>query len=74
MEEREFCPNCGIGISNREAEFGVCHNCKASWQTEVSEVKCDLCSHKWVAVRPAIGLVKLECPNCSNMVHFENIS
>lgn len=39
---------------------------------EVSTVKCDLCSHEWVAVRPE-GLDELECPNCSNMVNFENI-
>jgi DNA-directed RNA polymerase subunit M/transcription elongation factor TFIIS len=41
-------------------------------QHEASMVKCDLCSYKWVAVRPK-GLIKLECPNCGNMVHFENI-
>jgi len=40
---------------------------------EASKVRCDLCSYEWVAVRPK-GLKKLECPNCSNMVHFENIS
>lgn len=39
---------------------------------EVSTVECDLCSHQWVAVRP-LGLEKLECPNCGNMVYFENI-
>lgn len=39
---------------------------------EVSKVKCDLCNYSWVAVRPE-GLTKLECPNCGNMVHFENV-
>ena len=39
---------------------------------EVSTVKCDLCGHSWVAVRP-LGLHKLECPNCLGMVYFENI-
>ena len=39
---------------------------------ETSLVQCDLCSHQWVAVRPA-GLIKLECPNCGNMVNFTNI-
>lgn len=39
---------------------------------ECSVVQCDLCNHKWVAVRP-IGLTKLECPNCNNLTHFENI-
>lgn len=53
--------------------MGFCQNCKASWDTEWSKVKCDLCSHEWVAIRPAIGLTKLECPECGNMVYFENI-
>jgi DNA-directed RNA polymerase subunit RPC12/RpoP len=39
---------------------------------EVSMVQCDLCSHRWIAVRPK-GLDRLECPNCSNMAMFENI-
>ena len=39
---------------------------------EVSQVKCSVCNNSWVAVRPK-GLQKLECPNCSNMVYFENI-
>lgn len=41
-------------------------------QHEVSTVKCDLCSKEWVAVRPP-GLDTLECPNCKNMVRFENV-
>jgi hypothetical protein len=40
---------------------------------EVSKVKCDLCNYSWVAVRPE-GLTKLECHNCGNMVHFENLN
>ena len=39
---------------------------------EVSKVKCDLCGYTWIAVRPE-GLIKIECPNCENMVYFENI-
>lgn len=39
---------------------------------EVSLVECDICTHKWVAVRP-LGLTKLECPNCNLMVEFTNI-
>ena len=39
---------------------------------EVSLVKCDLCGFEWIAVRP-LGLDKLECKQCGNMVHFENI-
>jgi DNA-directed RNA polymerase subunit RPC12/RpoP len=40
---------------------------------ETSLVECDLCSYKWVAVRPK-DTEKLECPNCSNIVHYENIN
>lgn len=39
---------------------------------EVSTVKCDLCGKEWIAVRPE-GLTELECPNCENMVQFENV-
>ena len=39
---------------------------------EVSKVKCDLCGHEWVAVRPE-GVLRLECPNCGNIANFENI-
>jgi hypothetical protein len=39
---------------------------------EVSKVKCDLCGKEWIAVRPE-GLTELECPNCENMVQFENV-
>ena len=39
---------------------------------EASLVCCDLCGYKWAAVRP-MGIEKLECPNCSNMVYFEDI-
>ena len=45
---------------------------KRSDPHEVSKVKCDLCGKEWVAVRPE-GLTILECPNCGNMVQFENI-
>lgn len=40
---------------------------------EASLVECDLCRHRWVAVRPE-GLTKLECPMCHNISNFENIS
>lgn len=39
---------------------------------EVSTVKCDLCDNQWVAVRP-VGVDKLQCPFCMNMVYFENV-
>jgi formate dehydrogenase maturation protein FdhE len=35
-------------------------------------VQCDLCSHKWTAVYLA-KLIRLECPNCTNMVIFDNL-
>ena len=40
---------------------------------EYSRVQCDLCSHKWRAVRAA-GLTKLECPNCRNIAHIDIIA
>jgi hypothetical protein len=39
---------------------------------EASMVSCDICTHEWVAVRPA-GLTKLQCPNCLKVAHFENV-
>ena len=36
-------------------------------------VECDLCSHKWTAVYKS-DLLKLECPNCHNMVLYEVIN
>ncbi len=47
------------------------HN-KPEDKHEVSPVKCNMCNHIWVAVRPE-GLEKLECPHCGGMVNFENI-
>lgn len=73
MSSKDFCPECGIGLNSREINMGFCQNCKAHWKTEWSKVKCDLCSYEWTAIRPAIGLAKLECPKCSNMVYFENV-
>lgn len=40
---------------------------------EVSQVKCLVCEHSWVAVRPK-GVKKLECPNCQGMVDFEDVA
>ncbi len=44
-------------------------NKKKGWIAE--SVKCDLCSHEWVAVRHD-NSERLECPNCKNMVYFES--
>lgn len=33
------------------------------------QVTCDLCSHEWIAVRPAETKM-LECPNCGNIGTF----
>jgi hypothetical protein len=38
-----------------------------------SKVKCDLCTHNWIAVFP-YNCEKLECPNCRNMVNYEFIN
>ncbi len=38
----------------------------------VSKVQCDICTHKWVAIRP-VGLTELQCPNCKLIVTFDNI-
>lgn len=32
-------------------------------------VSCDICTHEWVAVRPA-ETKKLQCPNCGNIATF----
>lgn len=32
-------------------------------------VRCDLCTHEWIAVRPS-EVKALECPNCSNLGPF----
>lgn len=32
-------------------------------------VKCDLCTHEWVAVRPS-ETKELECPNCQTLGAF----
>jgi len=38
----------------------------------VGKVKCDICSHEWIGVRPS-NQTKLECPNCKQVAHFEEI-
>jgi hypothetical protein len=35
----------------------------------VTHVKCDLCSHKWVAVHP-VECERLECSGCGNMTIY----
>lgn len=40
---------------------------------EISYVQCDMCSHKWPAVRP-VGVKDLECPNCGTVGGFENLT
>lgn len=32
-------------------------------------VVCDICTHEWIAVRPA-ETDRLECPNCGNITTF----
>ena len=37
-----------------------------------AKVKCDLCNFEWVAVYDKDS-EKLECANCTNMSHFEEV-
>ncbi len=43
---------------------------EAEWTFD--HVQCNLCNHKWMAVY-LYKLNRLECPNCSNMVMFEQL-
>ena len=75
-----ICPGCfkvkrlqGSGLFHQFCECGVPDSMATdNVGYEVSLVKCDLCNHKWTAVRIA-GLEILQCPNCKNMVNFENL-
>lgn len=37
-----------------------------------AKVKCDLCNYEWIAVYHR-DCDKLECTNCTNMSHFEEV-
>ena len=38
----------------------------------VALVKCDLCTHKWVACKEGnFDNYKLQCPNCNNLTTYE---
>ena len=37
-----------------------------------AKVKCDLCNYEWIAVYHKDS-EKLECKNCGNMPHFEEV-
>lgn len=39
---------------------------------EVSKVRCIICTHEWIAVRP-LGTQTLECPNCEYNMVFEEL-
>lgn len=55
-----------FGANIQDFNFKI--NDRHAWST----VKCDLCGKSWIAVRP-VGVIELECPNCKNMTHFENV-
>ena len=38
-----------------------------------AKVKCDLCVFEWIAVRHK-NSERLECKNCGNMAHFEEVN
>ena len=63
------CAICGYDCVNEHHPFDYFEEYDPH---EVSKVKCDLCGFEWIAVRPE-GLTRLECKQCGNMVHFENI-
>ena len=76
-----ICPGCfkvkrlqGSGLFHQFCECGCYTDIISSDKVgyEASLVKCDLCNYKWVAVR-IVGLELLQCPNCRNMVNFENV-
>lgn len=37
ISEKGFCPECGIGLNNREISLCFCQNCKANWEDEHEE-------------------------------------
>jgi hypothetical protein len=43
---------------------------KGTWSA--GPIKCDLCGHECVAVRPT-DIEKLECSHCGNMASYEEI-
>jgi len=65
-----ICAICGYDCGNEHHPFDYFEDTIKD-PHEVSNVQCDLCGFEWTAVRP-LGLEKLECTRCGNMVHFEN--
>lgn len=43
---------------------------KKEWKG--GKVRCDLCNYEWIAVYH-VNCKHLECPNCGNMVYYEEI-
>jgi hypothetical protein len=37
MRNLDYCPECGIGLNNREEGLGFCSNCKANWEPDYSD-------------------------------------
>lgn len=33
--DNTYCPECGIGLNNREIDLCFCQNCKANWKDDV---------------------------------------
>ena len=59
-------------IHNENPTACVYINCiNSDYKREISHVKCLICNHEWVAIRPE-GTTELECPNCNNIYYFEN--
>ncbi len=59
-------------------EFAKDHgvNCAAHYENQEvwvgAQMGCDLCGHRWTAVYYQAS-EKLQCPECKNMVSFENL-
>jgi len=64
-----FTPEAAADFGRAKVESVAYGMSEEQLRHEVSLVRCDVCSHKWVAVRPE-GLPWLECPNCANMVQI----
>jgi phage FluMu protein Com len=66
---RRVCTICGFDCGNEHHPFSY----YPEEESEVSKVKCDICDHTWIAVRPS-HLTKLECPKCKSINSFDNIT
>jgi len=52
MKDKDFCPECGIGLNSQEIHMRFCQNCKAHWEEDViwedddeepESMSCNIC-------------------------------